>query len=379
MPPSQPSTEAGAKRPGASRPSARPAGAGGLSQLTARPAERRDGTPLFLGWGRHLTHLQKQRLRQRRVVGAGIFVFILAAAVLAFGYLKLNVFYPRQAVASVNGESIQRRTFQSLFTLRRDLIQADMQRLQAEQMRLGPGPRDATVEGRLRSQQFQDTQKLQTVYPQTFEDLIDLLVIQQASAREGVTVDQQEIDAQAEQIKKQAGGETTYLDMVKRSKLSDGDLTWYTRAMALRQKWLDRLGADIATSGEQVRVRRMMLPTEDDAKKVMEQVKKEGDWLTIASNRSSDAATKYMGGELGWLPRGLENPEFDKVAFATPPGDFSDVFQDGGRWEFLQVEEKTENRPIEPETLARLKEKKLTDWLSAQKPTGKIYRAPGPW
>lgn len=330
-------------------------------------------------WWASRSYVERQRLKSQLTLWAGALVFVLAAGVLAFGYVKEKILYPRQAVASVNGQAIQRRTFQSLFTFRRDLLQAQLARVEREQGMAGSGPQDALAQGKLRTQQWDIQQKLNSVYPQTYEDLIDLQVITQVSPREGVTVEQKDVDAQVDALKKQAGDDSVYLAVLSSSKVSDADLAWYTRALALRQKWLDRLGADLPKNAEQVRARRMTLPTQDDAKKVEDQVKQDGNWLGLASTRSSDSSSKYLGGELGWLPRGVESPEFDKVAFATQPGQFSDVFQDGGRWEFLQVEERAADRPIEPSTLSKLEEKKLADWLAQQKQNAKIYRAPGPW
>ncbi|HEB98799.1 MAG TPA: molecular chaperone SurA, partial [Thiotrichales bacterium] len=53
-----------------------------------------------------------------------------------------------------------------------------------------------------------------------------------------------------------------------------------------------------------------------------------------------DPGSKGLGGDLGWVGKGVMVPEFEKVMLATPEGDISEVFQSPFGWHLLQVLER---------------------------------------
>ena len=96
------------------------------------PGDRRDGQPLIFGWGAHLTRAQKQRYRERFVIAAGGFVFLLILLVIGVGALQQYVLKPRAAVASVNGQDIQRQWYDKNLAYTQFVAQHDAQDLQTK-------------------------------------------------------------------------------------------------------------------------------------------------------------------------------------------------------------------------------------------------------
>jgi peptidyl-prolyl cis-trans isomerase D len=85
----------------------------------------------------------------------------------------------------------------------------------------------------------------------------------------------------------------------------------------------------------------------------LEQKVKEGeDFAQLAREHSQDAATKDQGGDLGEVRRGQHPPEWDKVAFALPPGEVGHAATAQGLY-LIKVEEIKEKEKIpEAETKA---------------------------
>ncbi|MGA9355793.1 MAG: peptidyl-prolyl cis-trans isomerase [Terriglobales bacterium] len=110
---------------------------------------------------------------------------------------------------------------------------------------------------------------------------------------------------------------------------------------------------------EQVKVRHILIKTplpaagqQEDAKAladarakaedVLKQVKAGGDFAKLAEKYSDDPGSAKEGGELGWIGRGRTVPEFEKVAFALPKGQTSDLVKSSYGFHIIQVEDKQE-------------------------------------
>jgi peptidyl-prolyl cis-trans isomerase D len=63
------------------------------------------------------------------------------------------------------------------------------------------------------------------------------------------------------------------------------------------------------------------------AEKVLEMVKKGGDFPKLAKQYSEDPGSKDKGGDLGWILKGQTVPEFQQVAFSLPVGQVSGLVQ----------------------------------------------------
>jgi peptidyl-prolyl cis-trans isomerase C len=88
-----------------------------------------------------------------------------------------------------------------------------------------------------------------------------------------------------------------------------------------------RYEKDIAnyTPPEEVHAAHILVETADEAKAIIDELAKGGDFAAIASEKSKDPGSKDNGGDLGFFTKGQMVPEFETEAFTLNAGEVSKV------------------------------------------------------
>ena len=102
----------------------------------------------------------------------------------------------------------------------------------------------------------------------------------------------------------------------------------------------------------EVHARHILVATEDEANKVIAQLKGGADFETLAKQVSTEPGAKQSGGDLGYFKKGDMVPEFAAAAFAMKPGEYSQtpVHSQFG-WHVIQV---LDVRQAAPQTLEQV-------------------------
>lgn len=112
---------------------------------------------------------------------------------------------------------------------------------------------------------------------------------------------------------------------------------------------------------EQVRVRelKVLYPKESDPKKMAEAKERAKlareeaasgkEFKDVVAKYSDDTARKLTGGDRGWVERGTETPQFEKIVFATEPGAVTELIETEYGFQIIKVEEKKASslKPLE--------------------------------
>jgi peptidyl-prolyl cis-trans isomerase C len=98
--------------------------------------------------------------------------------------------------------------------------------------------------------------------------------------------------------------------------------------------------------GDELHLRHILVKTEEEAKAVIVDIEKGGDFAAIAKEKSLDPGSGSKGGDLGFVPKGLTFPEFEKAAFALEVGAMTEepVETEVG-WHVIRLEEKRKEEP----------------------------------
>ncbi len=96
---------------------------------------------------------------------------------------------------------------------------------------------------------------------------------------------------------------------------------------------------------EEVRARHILLEKEDEAKAVLERIRKGEDFAKIATELSKDPGSGAQGGDLGFFTKDRMVPQFAEKAFVLKAGEVSEPVQTQFGWHIIKVEERR-SRPL---------------------------------
>jgi peptidyl-prolyl cis-trans isomerase C len=114
----------------------------------------------------------------------------------------------------------------------------------------------------------------------------------------------------------------------------------------------DKLIKD-APPREEINARHILLANEADAKAVIEQLKKGGDFAALAGEKSTDPAGKSSGGDLGWFTKEQMVPEFATAAFKLKKGEITETpVKTQFGWHVIKLEDR---RTAKPPTFEQVK------------------------
>ncbi len=98
--------------------------------------------------------------------------------------------------------------------------------------------------------------------------------------------------------------------------------------------------------GDEIHVRHILVKTEDEAKAVIADLDKGGDFAKIATDKSLDPGTAPKGGDLSFIGRGRTVKPFEDAAFALDVGAYTKTpVQSDYGWHVIKVEEKRKEAP----------------------------------
>jgi peptidyl-prolyl cis-trans isomerase C len=104
---------------------------------------------------------------------------------------------------------------------------------------------------------------------------------------------------------------------------------------------------------EEVKARHILVASEDEAKKLVDQIKKGGDFDKLAKEKSTDKGSGANGGELGWFTKDKMVPEFADAAFKLKKGEVSEPVKSAFGWHIIKLEDR---RPMQMASFDEMKE-----------------------
>lgn len=218
-----------------------------------------------------------------------------------------------------------------------------------------------------------------TVAREVLDDLVDVEILVQQARRLGIDVTDAEVLASVEQQMRRVRGQFSGDEEFRRELRNAGfgtpeeyrrSLTDQFRRQMLQQRafeelrkrmkpadvseeeitaafeqWRGRIGQRPAT----VTFRQIVVapkPTAEakalaraKAESLLVEIRRGGDFESIARRESMDPGSRDLGGDLGWARRGSGFvPEFERVVFALPPGQVSPVVETSFGYHLIRVD-----------------------------------------
>jgi parvulin-like peptidyl-prolyl isomerase len=243
-------------------------------------------------------------------------------------------------------------------------------------------------------QQISQIQQQISLLPETTLDgLIDDELIREKAEEEGLTVTEQEVDAQIDQILLQrmspaqepVTGTTTlptptpfpqdtvneyYDSWVSNMHITKRSLEEIVRRDLWRQKLQEFLAAQVPTTGLVAHAQIIQTETEDEALAAKLRIEGGEDFALVAQEVSTDTLSVADGGDLGWVATdqltSRYGQEVEDAVFGQAVGELA-VVESGGMFYVIQVLERDENGPLPEEVLQARQNSALDDWLQERK------------
>ncbi|UUX51409.1 peptidylprolyl isomerase [Nisaea acidiphila] len=187
-------------------------------------------------------------------------------------------------------------------------------------------------------QQYQQA-PMEQIYPPMLDRAIDARLIANA-AREAGLQDRDDVKARVAQAETEI--------------ISEVFLTEKVSAQVGEEKLRARYEAQIADSasqGEEVKARHILVTSEEEARAIIEELKKGADFAELAKEKSTGPSGSN-GGDLGYFTKEAMVAPFSEAAFALEPGSFTvDPVQTQFGWHVILVEDR---RAVEPPSFAQM-------------------------
>jgi parvulin-like peptidyl-prolyl isomerase len=365
---------------------------------------------------------RRERERRQRLILIGVAAAIgcLILAILGFGAYQELVGKPAAPVAKVNGVPLGTSIYQKRVRLERMMLDANIEMMRTQRSLYDPEV-DMFMLSIIDQQLSQLSLRRDLLNTESFVDeLIQEELMRQAAQEAGVSVSPQEIDLQIEQEfgysqeeptavpssstdiitstaeitatevpspstdtitstaaitptevptpMTRARFEELYGDFLTNLKngtgLSEAEYRDIVEVTLLGGKMEEFVGQQVPTSEPQIRVRHILLDTKEEAQAVLQRLEDGEDFAALATEVSTDTMSAELGGELGWIPKGKMDTAFDEVAFNLPVGEISDIVETSRGFHIILVEERDENRELDPETLEQRKSDAVDVWLA---------------
>ncbi len=215
---------------------------------------------------------------------------------------------------------------------------------------------------------------LKSLKQQVLDQMINDVVIAQQAEKEGIKVTDNDLNLRLAQMIQDAGSVEKLNEYLAKNQFSLGDLCSQVRAQLLGEAMLNRVTAALPTQVEQVHARHILVATATLAQDIRNQLRAGKEFASLARQYSMDVASKANGGDLGWFPKGVMDPQFEAVAFQLRVGETSEVVQTGFGFHIIKVEEHEGARPLPAELIQNARQQAFLAWLQAVRETMKIER-----
>jgi foldase protein PrsA len=206
------------------------------------------------------------------------------------------------------------------------------------------------------------------------DQLVDMELLRQQAALEGVTIPDQDLANLRSEVQMQilsTGEDTSWEGFTQRLSISDETFTQVLHESLLIDKLMELHGGDIEQ--EQVRASHILVATEELAAELLTRLKAGEDFGALAEEYSQDPGSAQQGGDLGWFPRGVMVPEFEQVAFGLEPGALSEVVPSQFGFHIILLTEKG-LRPLAPEMAEQTRWMAFEEWFKGLQSQAQIER-----
>lgn len=226
----------------------------------------------------------------------------------------------------------------------------------------------ATVNG----EEIMQDELFEALYAQGGKDALDQLItrrlILQESEQAGITVSEEDLDAEIDSIILESfqGSEEAFLSALdyygisEESFREDARLNMLVRQIALEQinptdedvRAYFEENRDLFDQAEEVEARHILVESEELVNEIAAMLADGDDFAALAAVHSLDQSNKDSGGYLGFFSRGMMVEEFEEAAFALEVGEISEPVQTNFGFHLIELLGRKEASEVDFDTIS---------------------------
>ena len=209
---------------------------------------------------------------------------------------------------------------------------------------------------------------------EVLDTLITNKIVELEAEKEGVTVSDETIQAEYDELVESYGGADVIQSVFDSYGLTEEsvkeNIRMYQLTKAVVAKSIELSdeeveqyfedNKDLYGQEEQVVASHILLEDEETAKEVLAKIEAGEDFEELANSYSTDEETSANGGDLGYISRGEMDESFEEEAFSLEKGAVSDVVQTSEGYHIIKVTDKV---PAEEAKLEDVKDEVYEDLL----------------
>ena len=195
--------------------------------------------------------------------------------------------------------------------------------------------------------------------------MVDQALIEQAAAREGISISEDKVEQEMARL---IGDDAAkFADWLEANGLTHDSFRAQLQRELLGAALQESVVGSLPPVIEQVHARHILVMSEAEAMEVLVRLRSGESFAVLAQQYSQDMASREIGGDLGFFPRGVMLPEIDATAFALDPGQTSGILKTDFGYHVVQVVEKDPAREVPDEMLATWRKNGFLRWLEAER------------
>lgn len=217
--------------------------------------------------------------------------------------------------------------------------------------------------------------------------LITETLIEKESRDKNFEISDEVLQESIDEYKEGIGGQEKYLEFLDNNSLTEEFFRENLRKTLLLEKHKDNIMKAFEVTEDEsikyfnankediveIRASHILFSNEEDAKRVLDQLRNGGDFEELAKQESLDSVSAINGGDLGYFSRGSRIPEFEEKAFNLDMGQISDVLKTEVGYHIILVQDKREDyKDLKEKTITMIKEQKYIDYLESLRENAKI-------
>ncbi len=343
-------------------------------------------------------HEREERMRRIFTWGA-IIVFTAVIGILVYGAINELVIKPNRPVAEVNGVPINKEAFRARVRYERMVTQTQINNLDQFISQLDPNNeamQSYIQQYTIQKYNLQHQLEMPELFAgQVLDKMIEEELVRQKAAEAGLTVSEEEIDREIEQMMgydREAAATATVTETqqgavmteeqyrqlyesfkknyLEASGMSEAAFREMVKANLLRDQVKALVTQDVPKEADQVQIAYFVLPTEEAARAIQQRLDNGEDPQTIIDELNGDDDEATAGAMLPWEPLGFfssqVSPDFEGEVFSRPVHKATDPVPGPNDRYFVGYILGHETRPLADEIYQQKVDEAYNSWVQAQ-------------